>query len=242
MPLIIDGYNLLHASGVVPSHGAGSLERARNALLHFLVNTLTDQERTQTTVVFDAANAPYGLPAVLSHAGMGILFARDQGEADALIEDLIEMENAPRALIVVSSDHRLHRAARRRRATAVDSDVWFRELLRRRQKAKSQPHGAEKPIGHPSAAEVRAWLKTFGFEYVPPSRNPNTAANAAPIEPPPAAQSGELPLSPSEENVQGPLVTDRPAASFIANEGPIPEAAKDAELFPPGFGDGIFEN
>jgi hypothetical protein len=41
---------------------------------------------------------------------------------------LIRKHSSPRALTVVSSDHRLHRAARRRRATPIDSDRWVADV------------------------------------------------------------------------------------------------------------------
>jgi len=34
------------------------------------------------------------------------------------------------------SDHRLPRAARHRKAKAVDSDVWYAEIVRRRQQRR----------------------------------------------------------------------------------------------------------
>ena len=164
MQIIIDGYNLLHASGVDPGKGPGTLEQARMALLRFLSQSLSDEERQQTTIVFDAANAPRGLPSRYAHNGMTVLFARDQGEADALIEDLIEAEGAPKELIVVSSDHRLHRAARRRKAKAIDSDDWFFDVVRRNRVRQSQTVAPEKPIATPSRGEVSAWLKYFGMD------------------------------------------------------------------------------
>ncbi len=75
--------------------------------------------------MFDAADAPPGLPRTLEHRGLTVRFAAKSGSADELIEELIRADSAPRRLMVVSSDHRLQRAARRRKATAIDSDVWY---------------------------------------------------------------------------------------------------------------------
>src|SRR5262249_25842003 len=133
MTLVIDGYNLLHASGILGRGiGPGSLERSRNALLNFLVESLSERELAATTVVFDAREAPPGLPRVMQHRGITVRYADRGSDADQVVEELILADTSPRKLIVVSSDHRLHRAARKRRAKAIDSDIWYAEVLRQR--------------------------------------------------------------------------------------------------------------
>lgn len=59
---LIDGYNLLHASGVFGMGGRTPLEASREALLDWLGEVLSDAERQRTTIVFDAREAPPGLP------------------------------------------------------------------------------------------------------------------------------------------------------------------------------------
>ena len=120
-------------------------------------------ERAHTTIVFDAAGAPPGLPQRFLHEGIGVEFARDPGNADELLEKLIAADDAPRKLMVVSGDHRVQRAARRRRAQAIDSDRWWAELCaqRHRQGAKRPPF-PQKPSGPPSASEVEYWTGQFG--------------------------------------------------------------------------------
>ena len=66
----------------------------------------------------------------MNHQGITVCFAEQYAEADDLIEELIRLDSMLRRLVVVSSDHRLQRAARRRRAKAIDSDVWYAELIR----------------------------------------------------------------------------------------------------------------
>ncbi len=161
MRLIIDGYNLIHAAGIL-GHGVGpgGLERARKALLNCLVESLEGDVASQTVVVFDAAAAPSLTASKYKHGAVQVHFARGDGDADRVIEELIRAESAPRRLTVVSSDHRLHRAARRRRALAVDSDRWFAQLLRDRQQRRSTVVDS-KPTGPPSKAEVQYWLARF---------------------------------------------------------------------------------
>jgi hypothetical protein len=56
----------------------------------------------------------------------------------------------------------LQRAAKRRHAKAIDSDRWFRELLRDRL-MRTQAESAEpiKPEGPFSPGEVEFWLRQF---------------------------------------------------------------------------------
>ena len=163
MQLIIDGYNLLNAAGILPRGvGPGSLERSRAALLNFLAESLKDRERPNTTVVFDAGeDAPRGLPRELDYRGITVHFASHHDDADALIEELIQADTAPRRLTVVSSDHRLQRAARRRRARAVDSDRWYAEIINQRRSDRSPPKIPAKPQPPMTEADVEFWLDKF---------------------------------------------------------------------------------
>lgn len=161
MPLLIDGYNLLNVTGIIGRGvGPGSLERARRALLNFLAESLDAGEAQRTTVVFDAGDdAPRQLPRRVNHRGIAVHFAARYEDADSMIEELIAADSAPRSLTVVSSDHRIQRAARRRRAKAVDSDRWYQETLRRR--AAPTPARETKPATPLSPGEVQHWIDTF---------------------------------------------------------------------------------
>ena len=165
MPLIIDGYNLLHVTG--SSGSRGDLQGSREALLRFLAAAIDPKERPLTTIVFDAAEAPPGLPRVVVFEEMTVRYASDYENADELIEELIAQHHVPRSLTVVSSDHRIQRAARRRRATFVDSDVWFGDLVRRRDQARRPPPRAVKPQGSLSGDEINYWLKQFADPQEP---------------------------------------------------------------------------
>jgi predicted RNA-binding protein with PIN domain len=173
MALIIDGYNLLHASGILGRGvGPGSLERSRGALLNFLAESIAADELAATTVVFDAREAPPGLPREMRYRGMSVRFAPRGSDADQEIEGLIAAHSAPRRLVVVSSDHRLHRAARRRRAKPIDSDQWYAALVRERIERARPKRPRGKPSEPPTEAEVNDWLRRFGLadsETPPPA-------------------------------------------------------------------------
>lgn len=185
MPLLIDGYNLLHASGILGRGiGPGGLERSRTALLNFLAESLDARQLAGTTVVFDARTAPPGLPRQSEYHGMTVRFAERGSDADQEIEQLIAADSAPRRLTVVSSDHRLHRAARRRRAKAIDSDRWYAEILRRRIDRARTRSPTRKPAEPPTEGEVRFWLKQFGLDEVePPSHSADNPMTDNPFPP-----------------------------------------------------------
>jgi uncharacterized protein len=166
MPIIIDGYNLLNATGIVGrGSGPGGFQRSRLALLNFLAASIDPREVPHTTVVFDAQDPPPGLPRVVGHRGIVVRFAAKQETADELIEVLIREHSTPRKLVVVSSDHAVQRAARRRRATAVDSDIWYAELIRaHRQREEASAEGPARPAVPLLEEDVNYWLREFGGE------------------------------------------------------------------------------
>ena len=121
------------------------------------------RDRGKTIVVFDGKEAPRGLDRVAGFAGITVMFSRPGTEADDLIEELILADSAPRSLLVVSSDHRIQRAAARRQAKSIDSDVWYRQQ-RPKFAISDGPDidpGAEMSSSL-SESDVAGWLKEFG--------------------------------------------------------------------------------
>lgn len=129
MQILIDGYNLMFEFGLLqPLDEPGALRQARDRLLSRLVEWLGAQKATQTTIVFDAKRAPANLADEFVVRGIQVRFARGHDEADDLIEELIRVATAPQRLLIVSSDHRIQRAAKRRRARIIDCDEWLMQL------------------------------------------------------------------------------------------------------------------
>jgi predicted RNA-binding protein with PIN domain len=192
MSILIDGYNLLHVTGLAGPEIArseiksGALERARNALLNFLAVSLDDDERQLTTVAFDSNDAPPGLPREVKHRGITVKYATAYESADELLEELIRKSSTPRRMTVVSSDHRVQRAAKRRRARAVDSDVWYAEIRESRRRT-SQPLANHplKPTDPLSDEEVATWLCEFGDVSIEQlsSSSPGSTDDNSGIEP-----------------------------------------------------------
>ena len=169
--LLIDGYNLMHAAGMARlRYGPGDLERCRTWFLKYLLGRLTPRELPRTSVVFDAGNAPPGMSRRTTLDGMQVFFANPGGDADTLIEEMIAVHSAPRQIRLISSDHRLQKAARRRRAGFVDSEVFAAELEQRkpvspdqrtRRTGRRQSPDAKRG-GQVPAEETEEWLRIFG--------------------------------------------------------------------------------
>lgn len=161
MAYLIDGYNLLHAMGVLHGRtGPTGLEKARRRLLGLLHGTYGDRSG-EVTVVFDAAKAPPDATEVQNFQGIHVRFAVRQDEADDLIEDLIHHDSAPRHLTVVSDDHRIQKAARHRHCQLVSCadyldwlDRFRRQHLRQRSSTLAKPEGV-------SRQETQHWLEEF---------------------------------------------------------------------------------
>ncbi|RIK86705.1 MAG: hypothetical protein DCC67_02510 [Planctomycetota bacterium] len=196
MSMLIDGYNLLHVTGITGRRG--DLQGAREALLRFLASAVEPKERRATTIVFDAAEAPPGLPRTVVMEEMTVRYASEYESADALLEELIAENNVPRALLVVSSDHRVQRAARRRRAKFVDSDVWFADAVRRRQRLRNLPAPPRmvKPSGPLAEDEISYWVAEFSIDLAPP---PDA------LDSPPMEQTASRPRDPQYDDLPGDL-------------------------------------
>lgn len=145
----------MHATGLARrSYGPGDLEVCRNRLIQQLAGRLTEAASQRTTVVFDAFAASDNSGRHQIQHGLKVTYAPAGTDADSEIERHIASHNAPRQLLVVSSDHRLHQAARRRRAKAIDSDRFWDSL----EPDSSPPASSRHRSGQQSTAY---WLKEF---------------------------------------------------------------------------------
>lgn len=159
MRYLIDGYNLLHAMGVLCGKvGPHGLERARLSLLSRLCGQHGDNT-ADVTVVFDASGARPGAVAEEEYRGIHIRYALE-GEADDVIETLIQCEATPSQLTIVSDDHRLQHAGRRRRCPVLGCLDYLDEREHQRKSKPSAPEPPTKPEGM-SAEEVQHWLREF---------------------------------------------------------------------------------
>lgn len=110
-------------------------------LIQRLSTHLSDDLCRRTCVVFDAANPPRDRPHQFRISGIDVRFAVGYPEADDLLQELISSHSAPKGLAVVSSDHRVQAAARRRSCTVFDAQPWLDELLEGRARLAVRTRG-----------------------------------------------------------------------------------------------------
>jgi predicted RNA-binding protein with PIN domain len=137
--------------------------KVRQRFLNELAAWLDPVDAHMTTVVFDANDAPDHVPASTRHKGITVLFAVEHDSADERIEDLIAKDSSPRTLTVVSSDHRIQRAASRKKAKVVSADEFLTMLDSRKERKRITTVVAPEPprAKIPTAEEAAFWLEEF---------------------------------------------------------------------------------
>ncbi len=111
--------------------------------------------------MFDSHKTPPGATEVQNYRGIEVRFAIHEQEADDLIESLIHHDSAPRHLTVVSDDHRIQQAARRRHCTVLGCGDYLDWLAQHRRQRRQRPAEAPaKPDGS-SRTETQHWLREF---------------------------------------------------------------------------------
>lgn len=171
MPFLIDGYNLYHAAIKFHEEWAGMTPHALCAMIALDITRL----REVAIVVFDGAQ-PRGQSWAAEPMGpVQVVYCGGGKDADAMLEELIEKNTAPRRLTVVSSDRRLRRAAGRRRATALTAPEYLKAMVQRQNRpAPPPPEPPEKRRGVSSPGELEVWLKLFGLDPKAPTDDPNS--------------------------------------------------------------------
>jgi predicted RNA-binding protein with PIN domain len=158
MPVIIDGYNLLHSvQNIGEQSGAVS-----DVQLCRIVAEYLGLVGEQGVVVFDGIGPPEksGFDNIRN---LEVVFSGQRSDADTVIENKIKASTAPKRLRIVSSDRRLRDAARARKATVTKSAEFWYDVQKRlsRKKSKKEPSAKRRGI---SGNETSQWLKLFGLE------------------------------------------------------------------------------
>ncbi|QDU81367.1 YacP-like NYN domain protein [Polystyrenella longa] len=162
---LIDGYNLMHAAGMARErYGPGDLERFRNRFITWLASHLATSELATATLVFDAQSAGHRNDHQEMFQGMKVIYAASNKDADTLIEELVAEHSAPRQIQVISSDHRLHKAIRKRKGIAIDSEDFVPWLEKREihQDGVMRHSESTGSAGAVPEEEVDMWLAEFG--------------------------------------------------------------------------------
>jgi predicted RNA-binding protein with PIN domain len=145
VPVIVDGYNLLHARGEAP----GPATRA--ALLSALVDWARARGR-QVVLVFDAWAGGTREAREAAHGPVTVCYTRAGERADDFI---VRWVAAHPEAVVVTSDRAVQQGAARRGAAVLDAESFAARL-----------DGAAAPDGRPARGPARrrrgaqaAWLR-----------------------------------------------------------------------------------
>ena len=120
-------------------------------------------------MVFDAKRTPLsGQKKQQVEHGIDVHYAIGYSNADLLIDELISIHPDPQRLTVISSDHWVQNAARRRRAQFVDSEQWyFKDVSKKKQSEPNlNPTNAPKDISQKLLSDTekeswKSWEKTL---------------------------------------------------------------------------------
>ena len=177
--IVIDGYNLIFQCGLQGKRRDSlALEKARQRAIQTIGKWLGD-DRERAAIVFDASRLPIKEDHNVSQIdGLTIIYAVDYDDADSMIEEIIRTHSSPKQLLIVSSDHRLHKAALRRSAQPIDSDVWYDDLEQSFENTDSQEHTGSRSSSRRSGTDADPdfekeppaglsnidWIKEFGIQ------------------------------------------------------------------------------
>ena len=186
MRTIIDGYNLIfHCGFNGPQSTPVAIQRSRSRLLDFLKEKLTSEQRRETTVVFDAKRLPAGEASLDSiHQEMRIIFSAGYDNADALIMELIRQHSHPKNLVVVSNDHEIQVAGKRRKAITIDCEKWLQVL--ESSPVRSLEPETTKPLPGPN--EKLDWIRIFSKSDSIREVDPGTQTSSSKPNPETTAQ------------------------------------------------------
>lgn len=196
MPLIIDTFNVLHTTGVLPPDLAGlDIEELRGVI------SLSRFRNQSITLVCDGVE-PLDLRRrrddeevhVLKNISM--IWSDTDSDADTLIEILVAQNSAPRRLTVITSDRRLTRVIRKRKVRVMTSESFLKQLSHdfrnsieqsptsRAGLAVRPPHAYEVPL---HADSVRWWLQYLNLDpdhpaiegdLIPPSSESSVSSSS----------------------------------------------------------------
>lgn len=160
MKVVIDTYNALHMTGILPPDLAG-LDAP--GLVDLMARGRWS--RNQVLLVCDGV-LPRGHRDV-RRGGIGTIHSGPDKEADDIIEEIIERTDAPLRMLVISSDQRVVRAAKRRRCRTMSSEAFLRTLVHDHERARhqgKQRRDSARPSGKLSRKSVDEWRTQFDID------------------------------------------------------------------------------
>ncbi len=232
MALLLDTYNILHTTGVLPPEFAGP---GIDDLAGLVAASRYARETVQ--MICDGTGQPRR--PVGEDADIRVRFAGPGADADTLIIEMIDAAADPKRVTVVSSDGAIQRAARRRRCAALTSEEFLDHLARDNDSANrtATPTGpAPKPPAPLSSDQVERWIDIFDLDaadFAEPSARP--AAPATNAESRPSAPTAD----PACGSTPGPSSGPSPGPAPGPSHDPAPtDSGDDVDDSPPSLDHG----
>lgn len=157
--LLVDAYNVLHVTGVLPPALAGP---DIWGLARLVARSRWGAGGARLVCDGAAARGPGRSGEPAGPRTVEVVFAGAGRDADGLIERMLQRESAPRRVTVVSSDRRLRRAARQRRARWMSSEAFLRSVLADLRASRAPGPLAGRPEPPLADGEVARWVREFG--------------------------------------------------------------------------------
>jgi len=134
--VIIDGHNLLHSIHKEVADSGSISDFGLCRIIGRYLN-LTGQKGE---IIFDGTG-PQDKSGFDNISNLEVFFAGLGTDTDTIIEDKISTSTSARSLTIVSSDRRLRKAARARKATSLKSDVFWNDVLKQlnRKRPEKEP-------------------------------------------------------------------------------------------------------
>jgi predicted RNA-binding protein with PIN domain len=155
---IIDGHNLLHSiQNADESSGPISDVGLCRIIGRYLKLTGWKGE-----VIFDGTG-PRDKSGFDNISNLEVFFAGLGTDTDTVIEDKISASSAPKRLTIVSSDRRLRKAARARKATSLKSEIFWNNIHKQLSRKRTEKEPPAKRQGL-TDGETKQWLEFFGLE------------------------------------------------------------------------------
>lgn len=189
MPLVIDTFNVLHTTGVLPAESAGIDVDDLIGLLE-----ISRYRRHRITLVCDGSGRDRDEPGICG--GVAIRYSGRGRPADEIIIGLINRTTSPRQLLVITSDQEIVRAAKRRRCPTLKSQGFLKQLANDIHAAERRPRREKRQVDPIPREDVRHWIDAFGLK----EHELKTPASMLPAEPapPPPSQAKQSPKKTSE--------------------------------------------
>ena len=155
MPVVVDGHNLLWAVQELSEQVVSDVQLCR------IVGRYLKLTGEKGQIIFDGIGPP-DKSGFENISNVEVLFAGRSTDTDTVIEKKITASTAPKRLTIVSTDRRLRRAARARKATAIKSEDFWADVQKRVRTRSRNKEPAEKRLGL-TDSETKQWLEFFNL-------------------------------------------------------------------------------